>query len=84
VTVVPRHSRKSTAIRRHLQARFCGRRKGASDAEPTPLPTFGETVQVTEGGDVETLFYSAMLYSSRRIFIQPHYILWKHPILRVG
>jgi hypothetical protein len=36
---------------------------GASDAEPTPSPTFGEIVQVTEGGDVETLFYPAMLYS---------------------
>jgi hypothetical protein len=33
---------------------------------------------------VETLFYPAMLYSSRRIFIQTHYILWKHPILGGG
>jgi hypothetical protein len=61
---------ESTARGLHLQTRFCERRKGASDTEPTPLPTFGETVQVTEGGDVETLFYPAMLYTSRRIFIQ--------------
>src|ERR671910_2845707 len=48
---------------------------------PTPLPpTFGETVQAPEGGDVETLFYPAMLHSSSRIFIQTHYILWKHPM----
>jgi hypothetical protein len=29
---------------------------------------------------VETLFYPAMLHSSSRIFIQTHYILWKHPM----
>jgi hypothetical protein len=40
----------STAIRLLLQVRFCGREKGASDAEPTPLPTFGETVQAPKGG----------------------------------
>jgi len=75
---------ESTTIRLLLQVRFCGRRQGASDTEPTPLPTFGETVQVTEGGDVETLFYPAMLYTSRRIFIQTHYVLWKHPVHRDG
>jgi hypothetical protein len=32
-------------------------------------------VQVTEGGEMETLSYPAMLYSSRRIFIQTHYTL---------
>src|ERR671921_1096751 len=48
---------------------------------PTPLPpTFGETVQAPEGGDVKTLFYPAMVHSSSRIFIQTHYILWKHPM----
>ena len=29
---------------------------------------------------METLFYPAMLHSSSRIFIQTHYILWKHPM----
>jgi hypothetical protein len=29
---------------------------------------------------VETLFYPAVLHSSSRIFIQTHYILWKHPM----
>jgi hypothetical protein len=33
---------------------------------------------------MESPFYPAMLYSSRRIFIQTHYILWKHPIHRDG
>jgi hypothetical protein len=52
------------------------RKKGASDAEPTPLPpTFGETVQALEGGNVETLFYPAVLHASSRIFMQTHYIL---------
>ena len=62
---------ESTARGLHLQTRFCGRRKGASDAEPTPLPsTFGETVQVTEGGDVETLFYPRC--STRKLAGAPH------------
>jgi hypothetical protein len=42
-----------------------GKREGSQRTHsPTPLPpTFGETVQAPEGGNVENLFYPAMLYS---------------------